>query len=450
MEAKAAGNEQFPLKVLMNLELLVASLLPASAILLIGVVGSRFIVPAFAGNFLFFFLLTALIVFFAEFALLATMQRAIKAHFSNLIAVCQAYLAGNKERRAALHGDQDLTTLLAKALNALLDSVARPVAQVPPQQAPQPVPYPMGQQIPQPAPYPMGQQAPQQVPQSVPQPISFAAPKPTAQPVTQKRPVVQDETPLKRQLKQLVEEINPVMDADLSVKATVAAGDVGIVADICNYLVEELVQNVQWVRFASEQIITATHNMLDHSIELAQTFENQIGQLSQVTETVETLVTFIQRLSNTLQLSADIAHEDYEHVKEQMNGTNSQLAHMLNNTQAHAALEQDTQRQIELLDQALEGTQEHTALAESIIGDLYTFAQRMHQSSTGVLNTAERIGALIALAEQWRNSVSAFELPGADYDQDAPLEEEDEGSIVFSIPTPTSPLKGARRQEWTR
>jgi hypothetical protein len=75
-------------------------------------------------------------------------------------------------------------------------------------------------------------------------------------------------------------------------------------------------------------------------------------------------------------------------------------------------LNADTQQQIQLLEEALHTIQEHTVTAESMIGDLYSFAQCIDQSSSAVLNTAERIGSLATQAERWRSSVATFLLPG--------------------------------------
>lgn len=435
MAAQPPRTEQLTLKSLMYLELLVASLLPVAAILLVGVVGTRLIMPEYIEIFAIIFFLAAVLVFSGEFALLMIMQRAIKGHFSDLIAVCQAYLAGHKTRRAVLHDDQDLTTPLAKALNALLDSVVQPVPQPLPSQpaSPQHIPQPMS-------------------PQPLPQWISHPAPPQQApkKDLVEQGDLVdklfdQGDSLLKKQLKQLVREVNPALEADLRVKAAVPTGDIGVVADVCNYLIEELVQNVQWVRQASEQVIVVTREMLNRSIEMAQTIEEQMVQLSNMTETIEKVAAFMQQMGSTLQLSVDIAEEVYSHTHEktlplkELTDRTTPIVNSVPPVDTH--LKQNMQRQVELLGGSLETTQEHATLAESIIGDLYTFAQRLHHSSTDVLDTAERIGSLITLAEQWRNSVAAFQLPEDEATQQLFIKE---AASQAMLPIPTS---GSSRPE---
>jgi hypothetical protein len=369
MEAKSANVGSLTLQPLMQLELLVASLLPAAAILFVGAIGTRMITPTDVEPFVLAFLFCALAIFGGEFVLISTMQRATKGQLADLTTVCQAYLAGNKEKRVPIHGDHELTTTLAHALNSLLDFVV--------------------------------QQENQQT--------------------SQKNVSEQSEELLKGQLKQLAHKIAPVMDGDLRERVEIATGDIGIVIDACNYLITQLVQQINWTRHASEQVINATREMLDHSIEFAQSSETQLLLLARTTETQEKLVAFMQRLGSTLQLCIDLAQETQIFLEQRDNLVTNNSSHypiIVDSTSpADSQFKQPeagTRQQVRLLTEALDTIREYTAIAEYMVGDLHTFAQHIHHSSAGILNMAERTNSLVPLAERWRNSVAAFYLPGED------------------------------------
>jgi hypothetical protein len=355
------------------LELFIASLLPAAVMLLVGTIGTRLMLSASIGPFVLIFLLGAVAIFLGEFFLISTMQRATKGQFFDLIDVCHAYVAGNKGRRATIHEDEGITTALAKALNSLLDSL--------PQQ---------------------GQYEASQI----------------------ASPAQSSHEPLQARLQQLIREIAPTLDADLRVKIKPAAGDIGNAITIYSYLINELIQHIRQTRLATDQITNTTREIIDRSIELARTSEMLILSLTQTTEKAEKLVAFIQRLGSTLQLCVDIT-QDTGTLTRQKNELDDTLEEEIssqiiivdsipNENQQYEQLKADVRQQASLLEEALYATQEHTIIAESIIGELYNFAQSIHHSSTGVLHTAENMGSFVTLAMQWKNSVEAFHLPEDD------------------------------------
>jgi methyl-accepting chemotaxis protein len=231
------------------------------------------------------------------------------------------------------------------------------------------------------------------------------------------------------------------MDGDLRVKATIFAGDLGIIADVCNYLVEELAQHIKWTRYSSNQVITVTRDLIERSIELAQSSETHMLRIAETTETVEKLVAFIQRLGDILQLSVDLVQGTQSHLQEKrVYGENGARGIRIMDSAPHTdqlldQLDTDTQRQARMLESALSATQEHVTLAESMIEGLYVFAQRIHESSTQVLSTAERVGSLVTLAEQWRSSVASFQLV-----ENGQIGQDD-GEFEYTGPTPTSKMK---------
>ncbi len=376
-------SESLTRKQLMHLELIIASVVPTAAILIVAVAGT-----AVQFNVIFFtldVLICAIAVFFTERSIILRMQQAMDEQLTDLITACRTFIKGNKQTRVSMPGDDQLA-VLASTLNSLFDHM-----------------------------------------QTTPSP-SKEKEKENAQAFEAKTRLLDttNETIdlINQQLEQLVEDISPALDGDLRVQSSIAedTSDEGVamVADLCNALVEKLVQFTRWTLYASDRVISTSRNVLDRSMELAQTTEVQMLALGTMTAAVEKLVAFIQRMGSALQLNADMAQEAYFHLQENQasvnsSGTRSVLQQLTNNTQ----------RQLQLLEEILESTHNTTTIAESAIGDLYAFAQQFHQSSTAVIKTAESINVIVTIAEDWRNAADALYLPDEDEQEDLTLEDSD-------------------------
>lgn len=390
MTTKAAMklSENLTRKQLMQLELLIVSVMPAAAILVVGVAGT---VVSFNWFFVTLDVLTcAIAVFFGERSIILRLQSAMDEQLSDLITACREFVKGNTDLRISLPGDDQLA-MLASTLNNLFDY------------------------------HQITASAPKQ--------------KPEAREIAiQTRRLDQSNENLDRineQLEQLVDDIGPALDGDLRVQSYIAedTSDEGVamVADLCNALVEKLVQFTRWTLYASDRVISTSRNVLDRSIELAQSTEMQMLHLSQMTAAVEKMVAFIQRMGSALQLSVDMAQEAYAHLQENQAGSNSKGTALLLKQLAN-----NSQRQMQLLEEILESTQNTTTIAESAIGDLYTFAQQFHQSSTSIIKTAESINSIVTIAEDWRNAADALYLP--DDEQDDLSLENGRGNMALSGP----------------
>ncbi len=359
-------SENLTRKQLMQLQLLIASIVPTAAILVVGVAGT-----AVNMNLAFFtldFLACAIAVFFGERSILLRMQQAMDEQLIDLITVCREFMKGNTESRVSIPGDGELA-MLASTLNALLDY--------------------------------------QQTTPAAPQGMTAA--RDSA--VTRRLDAMSYDIDLiHEQLEQLADDLSPALDGNLRVFSSIAEGtsdeSVGMVADLCNALVEKLVQFTRWTLYASDRVISTSRNVLDRSIELAQTTEAQMLHLSQMTAAVEKLVAFIQRMGSALQLSVDMAQETYAHLQER-----KALASSRQSDKLLEQLTTNTQRQMQLLEEILESTQNTTSIAESAIGDLYTFAQQFHQSSTALIKTAENINSIVTIAQDWFNEAEKLSLP---------------------------------------
>ena len=358
-------SESLSRKQLMQLELLIASVVPAAAILVVAVAGT-------AVNFnTFFFLLDvltcAIAIFFSERSIILRMQREMDEQLTDLITACHEFIKGNKEMRVSMPGDDQLA-LLGSTLNSLFDHV-----------------------------------------QTTPSPSKENASADEAQ-TRHPDPTNDEADMINEQLEQLYDDISPALDGDLRVQSPIveetANDSVANVADLCNALVETLVQFTKWTLSGSGRILKISRKVLDRSSALAQATEAQMIHLSQTTTTIENLVAFIQRMGSALQLSADMAQEAYAYLQE-----NDAEASYRESDELLEQLTSNIQRQIQLLEEVLESTHSTTTTAESAIGDLYTFAQQFYQSSTNFIKTAENIKSIATIAESWFNSVNELALP---------------------------------------
>ena len=343
---------------ILRIELLIASILPTAAILFVGAVGIEQMQEMDVRFFLTVLLASALVVFCAEHTLISFMQRATRKQFDELVLVCQDYLGGNREKRPDIFGDNALSTL-ARALYTLLDAVSQSA-----------------------------------------QPVS-----PHADVLSAKAKNSEQVQQLDIQLQKLIREIMPVTNGDLRVRAEIPQGNIGIIADLCNAFIEEVIELVQWTRYSSTQITHGTRTLLNCSIDLAQTAETQMHRFSQTTKTVETLTAFLENLCGTLQLNVKAVQEIQTYVSQYAADTSFEEKDFLQ------CLETGTKHQKQLLEEVLNSAQSNVTLARSLVSDFYTFARRIYESSTGILQTAEHIKSISALAEQWYNAVIAFQLP---------------------------------------
>ncbi len=344
---------------ILRIELLIASILPTAAILLLGVIGIEQMQETNVLSFLTVLIISAAAVFFAEYAVISFMQRATRKQFDELVVVCQDFF----ERRPDIHGDNALTTL-AQVLHMLLDAVSQGV-----------------------------------------QPVSHHAD------VSPNKEKTSEQTQLNTQLQKLIREIAPALNGDLRVSAEIPQGNVGVVADLCNSLVAEIIELVQWTRYSSEQVTSGTRTLMNCSIDLAQTVETQMLRFTQTTQMVETLTAFLENLCGTLQVNVKVLQKMQMYVKQYASDTS------LQDNDFQQQLEADTEYQEQILAEVLNLAQSNIPLAKSVISDFYTFARHIHESSTGILQTAEHINSFAALAEQWYNAVIAFKLPIAAEEQ---------------------------------
>jgi methyl-accepting chemotaxis protein len=236
---------------LMQMELIVSAALPAIAIVLLGFASSQLDKT----TLLLMVVAGAIIVSLGVLLVNYFAQRRIKDQLLGLVDACRNYAGGDHTVRVAVNGEDEFAQL-ASTLNALLGTQGG---------------------------------------------IQRSGGSSAGN--------VGDAATLQAQIEKLLQEVSAVGDGDLRVQAEVTPDTLGVLADSFNYMIEELAKVVGRVQATAVQVTNATRRILDGSAELAQASETQVGQISQTTEAVEALATFIQNVALDAQSSVDAAQE---------------------------------------------------------------------------------------------------------------------------------------------
>lgn len=338
-----------------HLQQLLAAIIPLTAILLIGAYGSQNVRTENSLYFSILFVFVAIITFVGEYQVIALMQKARSKQYATLTTLCQKFLAGDQEVQVKIRPSSEIGEL-AEAISQLMeqqkqlqkDIKARPAVQT----------------------------------------VAVNAQTP-------------ENSLIKQQLQRIIRDLEPMSDGDLRVSTAPVEGIVGVIADTCNALVEELAQFVKWTRYASQVVVTTSQGVLNRSLEFTKSTESQIQSISHTTHNIEEIVAFMQHLSGNLHLSYNISKEVQTNIQNKLQNSpivDTPLLQLMN----------EMHQQTALLESVLTTAEETSTLAESLIDELYRVAQQIYQSSVGSLKTIERLSELEVLAERWNSATAAL------------------------------------------
>jgi methyl-accepting chemotaxis protein len=236
---------------LMQMELIVSAVLPAIAVVPLGFVSSQLDKT----TLLLMVAASAIVVSLGVLFINYFVQCKIKDRLVELINVCRNYVEGDRTVHVTVNGEDEFAQL-ASTLNMLFDT------QTDTQRA---------------SIFPVGN--------------------------------MDEAVTLRAQIKKFLEEISAVGEGDLRVRAEVTPDPVGALAYSFNYMIEELAKVAGRVQTTALQVTNAARRTLDRSAELAQASETQVAQISQTTQAVEGLATFIQNVAQDAQASVEVAQE---------------------------------------------------------------------------------------------------------------------------------------------
>ena len=117
----------------------------------------------------------------------------------------------------------------------------------------------------------------------------------------------QQKESLQLQLTSLLSEIEGASQGDLTVRAELSAGEIGIVADVFNSIVERLRKIVIQVKQASSQVNTSIGNNEGAIRQLADESLAQVDEISQILNSVEQMSDSIQEVASSASQAAEVA-----------------------------------------------------------------------------------------------------------------------------------------------
>lgn len=244
------------------------------------------------------------------------------------------------------------------------------------------------------------------------------------------------------QMDQLLYEIKPVLDGNLRTRSTVAGGALGSIAEICNTLVEDTAQLVQWAQYMSDQIIQTSHQLMSFSLEIAQIMETFARQHKATTEAIEALMALTLRTESTLFSNVHAFQDSWVQFQQQELQPGGVLAQ--GKTSENVAVSAQTQamtdfffalpRHINLLEILFQKTHETTALAEDTMKELHDVEQRFHRIDGTVVQFASAISSLATMADNWRQSADNYALPGSEEDAEEDMEAVFEAEMMLEAP----------------
>jgi methyl-accepting chemotaxis protein PixJ len=112
---------------------------------------------------------------------------------------------------------------------------------------------------------------------------------------------------LQRELLKLLMEVESASDGDLTVRADVSAGEIGIVADFFNAIIESMRDIVSQVKQSAAQVNTSLSEDEEAMGALAQESLQQTQKIQQMLESVEQMALSIQEVANNARQAAKVA-----------------------------------------------------------------------------------------------------------------------------------------------
>ncbi len=114
---------------------------------------------------------------------------------------------------------------------------------------------------------------------------------------------------IQRELITLLSDVEGAVNGDLTVRAQISAGEIGIVADFFNAIVESLRDVVSQVKIATGQVSTSVNTNNDSIRLLAGDATLQAKQLDEALQSVEQMTESIQQVASNARQAADASNE---------------------------------------------------------------------------------------------------------------------------------------------
>ena len=117
----------------------------------------------------------------------------------------------------------------------------------------------------------------------------------------------QQQEKLQRELMQLIQSVEGASSGDLTVRADLSSGEIGIVADVFNSIVESLRKIVVQVKQATTQVNTSIGSNQASIKQLSDDALSQVAEISQTLSSVQQMTDSIQSVAANAQQAATVA-----------------------------------------------------------------------------------------------------------------------------------------------
>ena len=113
---------------------------------------------------------------------------------------------------------------------------------------------------------------------------------------------------LQQELMQLLMDVEGASSGDLTVRSQIVEGEIGIVADFFNAIIENLGDIVQQVKESADQVDSSVGTNKGSMNQLATEARHQAEQITQTLTSIEQMTRSIQAVANNAQEAAKVAH----------------------------------------------------------------------------------------------------------------------------------------------
>jgi twitching motility protein PilJ len=121
---------------------------------------------------------------------------------------------------------------------------------------------------------------------------------------------------LQNRVLELLEEVEPINDGDLTIRATVTADDIGTIADSYNFMVANLREIVTKVQFAATNVATTTSNNEQSIQALSQEAVRQAEEITEALKQVQEMAQSARQVALSAEKAAQVVRRASQTVEE--------------------------------------------------------------------------------------------------------------------------------------